>query len=445
MNRHTGLPLIGSLFDYRYRKINFLEAVRDSAADLSSFRLGSHELILLKRPEDIHYVEHGNAKNFVKATQLRELVGDGILMSEGEKWRKQRRLIQPTFHQKNILHMVSVMNFKIEGFIEELKDEARQGPIEINFSKRVKNLAFEIVLASIFGTQESGFFETLQKPMEYINVFLTRRFNELIPFPLSLPFPSYQKFRKSKASIDSQITALIEMKRADIKKGVLGSDLMTQMILFKDPESGEPMDPVQLQDEVKSILLAGFETTAKALPWLFKLVCENPAVRDELIEEIRVFPMGLSPSGEEVLELEALGRAIDETLRLFPPVWAWTKRAIQEDSIRGVPIKAGAIFYLSPYLIHRDPKIWVDADQFVPSRWTAETRASSKQHYFPFGMGPRTCVGKHFALMEIRLITTRIFQEFDVQMVEGNRVSPDFQITLGMDSPLRIRLSRRLP
>jgi cytochrome P450 len=440
----NGLPFLGNFLEYRRNKISFLSSLRDANDDQVWFRLGSHPLLLITNPEDIHWVEAKNAKNYVKATNLRELVGDGILMSEGEKWRKQRRLIQPTFHQGTILKMVDAMNRRIGGFVDEINHEIvlkGDGVIDLGF--KLKKLVFEIVGEAVFGSEVGSQFDRLRESMEYINVFLTQRFHQLVTVPLHFPTPSNLKFHKAKRIIDQTIFDVILKKRAELDAGKENEDIITKMMIARDPETGESMSLHQLRDEVASMMLAGFETTGLLLPWILHLVSNDSEVQKDLHSEIDQVLGRRVPNGGDTFQLPFLNNVVDETLRLYPPVWAWTKRAIHSDELRGSSIKAGSILFISPYLVHRHPNIWESPNDFKPSRWTSELRERTKLSFFPFGMGPRTCVGKHLALMEVKLILIHFFQSFLVAPCGDLEVKPDFQVTLGMKESLRLKISRR--
>lgn len=441
IRRISGFPLLGNLAAYRRNKVGFLSRLRDHEGDLSAFRLGKHELILITHPDDVHWVEAKNAKNYVKATNLRELVGDGILMSEGEKWRKQRRLIQPTFHQGTILKMVDTMNRRIAQHVDSITTQWKQSPdgsVDLGFG--FKKLAFEIVGEALFGSELGNRFADLRSSMEYINLFLTRRFGQLIPIPVGVPLPSHLKFQRAKHAIDEAVFEIIRLKKAAVDSGHPHDDLITKIMVARDPDTGETMPIDQLRDEATSMLLAGFETTGHLLPWIFHLLSTHPEVQRSLHDEIESVLQGQSPRGDELFRMPVLNDVVDETLRLYPPVWAWTKRALGADTIRGHVIEPGSIIYVSPYVVHRHPQWWDQPDAFLPSRWTPELRERNKHAFFPFGMGPRTCVGKHFALMEVKLILIRFFQKFRVEPLTGFEVKADFQITLGMQKPLRLRL-----
>ncbi len=438
-----GLPFFGNALEYRRRKIPFLSELRDDGSNLTSFRLGKHRILLLKRPEDVVQVEHRNARNYAKATMLRDLVGDGILMSEGEKWRKQRRLIQPRFHPASVASLESVMNRRIGAFLDLLAERCDAGEAAVDLGFGLKKLVFEIILESLFGEFTDRDFETLLGPMEFVNSFLTFRFNEWVPLPLNLPLPKYLKFKTARRAIDDVIHGYIERKRAEIARNSPGSDLLTQMILARDPDTGIAMDATQLRDETVSILLAGFETTGNLLSWLVGYLGVNQGPLLRLRQEIDSQVGNRVPGAADVLGLPYLAAVVDETLRLNPPVWAWTKRALGQDSLGGVEIKKGQLLFLSPYLIHRDPTLWKSPDVFDPDRWTPEIREVSKGCYFPFGIGPRTCVGRHFAILETKLILTRFLQKFEYQLMGEDPMRPDFKITLGLAVSLKATLKNK--
>ncbi|NDD92429.1 cytochrome P450 [bacterium] len=223
----AGWPWIGNVFTYRRRKSEFLSHLRDDGRALTAFKLGGHKIILLKRPEDILHVEQRNAKNYVKATMLRDLVGDGILMSEGEKWRRQRRLIQPHFHPGPVAALEALMLKRISTFLTDLE---QRGSTPIDLGIALKRLVFGIVLEALFGETREEDFDELLEPMITVNEFLTSRFNELLPLPLGFPIPRYRKFQNAKSSIDRVIYRYIEIKKSDLADGRGGGDLLTKMM-----------------------------------------------------------------------------------------------------------------------------------------------------------------------------------------------------------------------
>jgi cytochrome P450 len=399
--------------------------------------------VLLKRPEDVIHVEHRNAKNYAKATMLRDLVGDGILMSEGEKWRRQRRLIQPRFHPASVAALESVMIRRIDAFLHELDSKVIDGEFACDLGIRLKKLVFEIILESLFGEVAGHDFEELLRPMEFVNSFLTYRFNEWVPLSLNLPFPKYLRFQSARRAIDRVIQRYVDRKRQEIELGHPGSDLLTQMILSNDPETGSGMDSTQIRDETVSILLAGFETTGNLLSWMIGNLGTHPAALERLQVEIDSCGGNHALRAETVLSLPYLSSVVEETLRLNPPVWAWTKRALEKDVLGDFEIKKGQILFLSPYLVHRDPSLWKDPNRFDPDRWTPELREATKGAYFPFGLGPRTCVGKHFALLEAKLILVHFLSRFGFRLLGSDPLKPEFKITLGLESPLKVALQRR--
>ncbi len=436
-----GLPWIGNLHQYRFDKIGFLKNLRERHGDLVQFRLGPHALILVTHPEDVHRVEMKNARNYVKASNFRAVVGDGIFMSEGEKWKKQRRLIAPTFHHGNLLKMVDDMNRKIGMALEAFR-AVDHLPVEL--SESMKRLAFDIVCEALFGSRPADDFTALRQAMVYINRYLTGRFGALLPVPMSFPTPSNIRFHRALSTIDRTVWDLIGQKSSESASGTPGEDLLTKMMLARDPATGEGMDSSQLRDEAVSMMLAGFETTGHLIPWILHELAVHPAHQERLVTEIDRRVGQRIPGAEEAMDMPFLDAVVDEALRLHPPVWAWTKRAIEEDEINGRRIRPGSILYLSPYLTHRHPRFWERPDEFDPDRWTPELREKNKLAFFPFGMGPRTCVGRHFALLEVKLILIRVLQAWKLGPAPGHRTESDYQITLGMKRPLVLRLVRRV-
>ncbi len=439
----SGLPILGNFLEYRKRKVEFLTELRDQHGDQVYFKLGKHKLLLITNPEDIYWIEAKNAKNYVKATNLRELVGDGILISDGEKWKKQRKLIQPTFNHSSLLTMVDGMNRHVSRYCDRVDSDLRTGKAPIEISASLKRLVFEIVGEALFGEDLGSEFDGLRVGMEYMNQFLTKRFNQIIPIPLSYPTPANLKFARIRSQMDRIIYKIIEQKSARIASGNPQSDIVTQMMLATDAETGKTMTREQMRDEAISLLLAGFETTGHLLPWILYLLSTHQDAQSRLREEIDSVVGSGTPTFDQTFELPFLKKVVDETLRLYPPLWAWTKKAVGTDQLRGTPIEAGSIIYLSPLLTHRHPKLWEKPDAFVPDRWTDELREKNKNAFFPFGMGPRSCVGKHFAMTEIQLVVIQLIQRFQLSLHSSEKVIPLYQVTIGMEKPLKLVLERR--
>jgi cytochrome P450 len=443
----NGLPIIGGFLKYRQDRIQFLSNQISQYGDLSFFKLGSRKVILVTHPEDVQWVLQKNAKNYHKATNLGEVLGKGILTSEDELWKRQRRTIAPLFHQDHIFGLVPVMNLQIKQTLDSLAStlasklgsavEATQ-PIQANLV--LMKMAYQVMGATLFGSNLNPYFEELFHSMNYLNQFLTKKLFRLIPIPDWVPLSSQVQFKKSMTALDRIVYQVIDEKCEQIRKNESSKDLVSLLIQAKDPETGQTMDRTQIRDEAITLMLAGHETTGHTLTWVAHYLSLYPDVQNECFEEINQKVQGEEAALEDVFKLEKISAVIDETLRIRPPVWAFTRRSIASDELRGHSIPAGSILFMTPYFTHRHADFWTKAEDFDPSRLFGE----HKGQYFPFGLGPRQCVGKHFALLEVKLALVQILKKFKlVALSDAKDVKPDPMITMGIKNGLKMKWVRR--
>lgn len=430
-----GMPLLGHFPAYRRDRISFLQNQINEHGDLSYFRLGSKKIILVTHPDDVNWVMVKNAKNYHKATNLGVILGKGILTSEDDLWRKQRRTIAPLFHSEHIMSLVPTMNFQIQKMLQQLEQHPE-------VDQQMMELAYRVMGATLFGANLDPYFHELYQSMNFLNEFLTQKLFQLLPVPLSWPLPSHLRFVKAQKKLDQIVNVLIDQKTLEIESGIQNKDLISLLIQAKDPETGLKMDRLQVRDEVVTLLLAGHETTGHTLNWVLHYLAHETEIQEQIFSELRT-----------TQNSELLSQVVDEVLRLRPPVWAFTRRALAADRLRGRHIEAGSILFMTPYFTHRHSDFWVDAEKFNPFRFskTHATKTQSvdalKGAYFPFGLGPRQCVGKHFALLEVRLALAQILKRFKISPLDESTsldsAIPEPRVTMGIRSGLKVKVIPR--
>ena len=432
-------PLSG-LFAYRKGPLPFFQNLAAQYGDISYFRLGPQEAFFLNHPEYIKDVLVTNHQNFHKGLALqraKRLLGEGLLTSEGEFHRRQRRLAQPAFHRARIASYAGVMT----AYAAETRERWRDGET-LDMSEEMMQLTLGIVGKTLFAAdvvseaQQVG--EAMTVVMDLFNT-ITIPFFELLQ---RLPLPQLRRFDNARVRLDAIIYRLIEERR---RSGEDRGDLLSMLLLAQDTEGdGGAMTDEQLRDELMTIFLAGHETTANALTWTWYLLSQNPAAETKLHDEIdRVLERRL-PTFEDVAQLKYTEMVLAESMRLYPPAWAIGRLAMNESEIGGYVVPKKSLVLMSQFVMHRDPRYFPEPLRFDPDRWTAGSREARPQFsYFPFGGGPRRCIGEGFAWMEGILLIAALAQHWQMRLAPNHPVALKPVITLRPKHGMRMTLTRR--
>jgi cytochrome P450 len=428
------------LLGYRRGPLPFFQNLAAQYGDISYFRLGPQEAFFLNHPDHIKDVLVTNHQSFHKGLALqraKRLLGEGLLTSEEEFHRRQRRLAQPAFHRARIASYAGVMT----DYALETRARWNDGDT-LDLSEEMMRLTLGIVGKTLFDAdvvsdaREVG--EAMTVVMDLFNT-ITIPFFELIQ---KLPLPQLRRFDAAKARLDAIIYRLIEERRRSSEDR---GDLLSMLLLAQDTEGdGGTMTDQQLRDEVMTIFLAGHETTANALTWTWYLLSQNPDVEQKLHEEIDRVLAGCVPAYEDVAELKFTEMVLAESMRLYPPAWATGRLAIVETEIAGYTVPPKALVLMSQFVMHRDPRYFPEPLRFDPERWTPAARESRPQFsYFPFGGGPRRCIGEGFAWMEGVLLLATLAQRWRLRLVPNHPVALKPVITLRPKHGMRMVISRR--
>ena len=432
----------GAVAVMRRDPLNYLLDCWRRYGDLVEIRFPPWNLFLVVHPDHIRHVLHDNHRNYWKGVvigKLKRLAGEGLVFSDGDLWRRQRQLIQPTFHRERIAAMTDMM---VDTTAEALERWARASSGRaFDLAAELSKLTLEIVSKALFGTdladEKDEFAAAVTAALEYAN-YIT---NHFMPPPLFVPTRANRAGRAAIARIDRIVWKVIEQRR---RAGVERHDLLGMLISARDAETNTAMDDKQLRDEVVTFLVAGHETTAVALSWACHLLSQNPEIEQRLHEQIGA-GMGRRPPSLADLGAVAYSRMVlEEAMRLFPPVWATIREARADDEVGGLAVPAAATLTVSPWLTHRHPRFWEDPERFDPERFTPERSAGRPDFaYFPFGGGPRGCVGRQFAMIEGQIILTMIAQRFRLRGTASHAVVPDPILTLRPRNGLPMLLEPR--
>ncbi len=434
-----GLPF-SSLLAYRRGPLPYFQNLARQYGDLSFFRIGPQEAFFLNHPTLIKDVLVTNNQNFTKGIVLqraKRLLGEGLLTSEGEFHRRQRRLAQPAFHRQRIATYAEVMVDYALRTGARWKDGAT-----LDISEEMMRLTLGIVGKTLFDADvesESG--EVGQAMTVVMELFdtLTMPFFELLS---KLPLPQLRRFDAARSKLDRIIFSLIENRR---QSGVDRGDLLSMLLLAQDEEGdGGQMTDQQLRDELMTIFLAGHETTANALTWTWYLLSQHSEVEKTLHGEIDEVLGARTPTFDDVAKLRYTEMVFAESMRLYPPAWAIGRLSAVDCEIGGYFVPRKSLVISSQFVMHRDGRFYDDPLKFEPERWTLESRESRPQFsYFPFGGGPRRCIGEGFAWMEGVLLLATLAREWKLHLVPNHPVALKPVVTLRPKHGMKMVVRRK--
>jgi cytochrome P450 len=420
-----GLPYFGNAFQFRRDPLTFVQGVQRSFGRLATVWMAGFPMVMFFRPEHVRYflIEHPRGFTNSEVTAgLRRTLGKGLLTTDGEYHRRLRRLVQPAFSKKRVDGYADVMVRHTRDLLDGWQAGAR-----LDIARAMQALTLRIVAQALFDvdleSERPGLSEAFQLVIEN---------PPQIPWSLSaihldLPFLPYGKYLAGRRMLDGYVYDLIARRRAE---GRDRGDVLSTLLAARD-EDGVGLSDEEIRDQTMTLFAAGHETTANALAWTFYLLSEHPAEHARLSAELADVLGGRDPTPDDVVRLPYLDWVVTESMRLYPPAWTQGRHASEPFELEGYQFPAGTIAMFSQWVIHRLPDIWGDPDRFRPERWDpARGEQVPSGAYFPFGGGPRTCIGMPFAQLEARLLLATILQRFSPTLVPGYPVVPRPRVTL---------------
>lgn len=409
------------------------------ARDVSVVRVLHRRMILAIKPEFVERILLTEVDNYPKSdlstNLLKPAIGEGLLLSKGEKWRRQRRIVAPAFAHKRVAGMTPAMA-RAAG---DMLDGWARLVQPFDLAHELSAFAMRVIALTMFGQDLKGEVGQLAHAITELLEKARPSVLDMLGAPRWIP-RLQPRFGAAGEELERAVVGMIAARRAE--PGDRG-DLLSMLMAARDEATGEGMDDRQLRDEVMTIFLAGHETTANALTWTFHLLAQNPEAEAKLHEEVDRALGGRTPDFADLSELKTVRRTLEEGMRLYPPAHSLSRTALKPDSLGGVPVPAGALITVSPYVTQRSPKLWEEPTRFDPDRFLPERAAGRHRFaYFPFGGGPRICVGQGFAMAEAMIALAMVAQRFRVR-VESPKVEPFGRVTLRPKGGLWVSLERR--
>jgi cytochrome P450 len=434
-----GKPFIGSLLEAWRDPLGMFLRGQAEYGDVVRYKLGPFRYHLLTDPEGIKHVLVDNHRAYKKSRNysgLKLVVGQGLLTSEGDLWRRQRKLAQPAFHRERMAGFADTMAASARAMLDRW-DASPSTTFDAH--AEMMRVTYQIVGRTLLSTDlddpngEIG--EALAFGLKYANDYA----EAILQIPPWIPTPTNVRFVRELKKIDDIVLGVIAARRASAKSV---PDLLGMLMEVEDEDTKEKMTDRQLRDEVITIVLAGHETTANALAWTIYLLSRHPDVERRLAAEVSEALGGRAPTFADLPRLRYTKMVLEESMRLYPPAWNFERQAIESDVVCGYAIAPGDIIGIATYALHRNPRYWENPEGFDPERFSPErSQGRPRYAYLPFGGGPRTCIGNAFAMMEAQIILAMIVQRFRLELPPDEVVELAPLITL---RPKRgLRMTRR--
>jgi cytochrome P450 len=414
--------------------IPFFTRLASDYGDASQFHVGGQQIFFFNHPDLIRELLVTQHRSFHKSRVLQRskiIFGEGLLTSEEELHKRQRRLVQPAFHRERIARYAEVTIERAS------KLTWRDGEV-LDVHHEMMRLTLSIVAKTLFDADVDQDADEIGAALTSLVDLFPTLMNPIANLLRKLPLPQTVRFRRSLERLDQTVYGIIDERR---KSGEDRGDLLSMLLLAVDEEGdGGGMTDQQLRDEAMTLFLAGHETTANALAWIWYLLSLNPAASDAMHRELDAVLGDRVPNPADYARLPYTEMVVAESMRMFPPAWAVSRLAIEDAMIGDWLVPRGAVVVASQAVTHRDARWWPNPDEFEPFRFHAELKASRpKMSYFPFGGGPRICIGEGFAWMEAVLIVATIAQRWKLELV-SNDVTPQASITLRPKGGIRMRV-----
>lgn len=441
-----GNRFIGRMLDFQRDPLALLRSVADEYGDISQMKVMTLRVVTLRTAEAVKHVLVDNHRNYSVGINTRVMMGywlgQGLFVAEGNRWLQSRRLMQPVFSRPAIQPYANIITEAVGTLCERWQTQA-EAPFDLfeEMQQLTLSVAARVFLSVDIAAQgeSAAFGNAVSEMVDFYGRWIRNAALALVPHRHMQRLP---RFRRALATMDSVVTRIIEERRQR-GTGSPHDDILQLLLAARDAESGAALSDQQVRDEVMTLLFAGHETTASALTWTFYLLSQHPSARRRLQQELAEVLGGRLPTLSDIPSVPYTTQVIHEALRLYPPVWGMFRVAVEEDSLLGYHVQPLDRIGVSPYVIHRNPAYWPDPERFDPGRFEAEAVAARPKYaYLPFGGGPRQCIGRHLAMLEMQLAVATIAQRFYLEPLPNQRIVPEALLTLRPRYGVKVRAKR---
>ncbi|MGH2719938.1 MAG: cytochrome P450 [Actinomycetota bacterium] len=442
-----GLPLIGSAIAMKRDLLGFMHRGMLEHGDVVKAIIGPPPIRVsafgVFHPDGVQQVLAGNADNYCKADEVygevRKLLGNGLLTSEGDAWKRQKRLVQPLFTHNQVASYVPMIADEGRGIVERWSAAEQRGE-SVDLHSEMTRVTLRVVGRAVFGTDVDHMIPIFKDSVPYLSKRAFERGINPFPVPEDWPLPGNKRALAYKSSIEDVVNELIASRRQSPTEG---NDLLNMLIRAQDPEGGVGLSDDEVRDQALIFLMAGHETTATALTFTFHLLGHHPEAQSRVRAEAEAVFGGGELTMDTIRGLSYTMQVVKEAMRLYPSAHAIPRSAIGDDVVTGYRIPAGSPVITSPWVTHRHPAFWDDPECFNPDRFTPEREAARHRYaYFPFGGGPRACIGQYFSMLEAVIVTAMVIGTYDVATAE-RKVPLFLGITLRPAGAMPATLTRR--
>ncbi|KAA3663672.1 MAG: cytochrome P450 [Chloroflexi bacterium] len=412
--------------------------------DNISFNLPDEKARFINHPDLIQYVLQTNNRNYNKRTPqfdtFKIVAGNGLLNSDGDTWLQRRRIAQPAFHRQRLAGMTGIMADEAAKLCQLWQTDPRyENPVDIE--QEMLQLTLPILTKALFNLdvsgQEAELVHTIEDALNYV------MFRAQFPIPTisKWPLPVNRRYQQAMETINGMVYDLIKTRRHE---GDDRGDVLSLFLATQDADSGKGMPDEAIRDELVTLIIAGYETAATGLTWLWYLLSQHPNIMSTLQAELDTALGKQGPTGDDLQKLPYLRGVVHEAWRLYPPSWVVSRAAIAADEIGGKPVEPGTLIIISPHVMHRNPEFWPEPERFDPKRFM-EGRENGRHRfaYIPFGGGPRLCIGNHFAEMETMLIVATLAQHFTPTLISDYPVIPKPMVTIRPKGGMWMQVEKR--
>ena len=434
---------LGHLPEFKNNPLEFFKKLNNQCGDIAKFRMGPMYFYYVNHPDYIKHILITNRKNYHRdhkfLTEATPILGRGLLTTDAEEWARLRRIAQPVFHGNQMAKYALMISETVAASIKRWEVPVKTGQ-PLNIADEMLRLTLDVVAPTLFGINVTDEWQNFIRSVNILQAEGSKRLVAPMNLPLWIPTISNLKINTALQTVDSVVFGMIATYR---QQQELNHNLMNALVQARDEETGDSLTDREIRDQVVTLLTAGYETTASILAWLFLLLSQHPEVEQKLRHEIDSVLGSEAPTYHNISNMKYMRMVIQESLRLYPPIWLFARTPLEPDELEGYEIPANTVVYISPLMVHRHPKFWESPEDFKPERYEVIAEPThSELAYIPFGAGARSCLGRNFAIMMMQLIVPKVLQEYRLSLVPNQEIKSQFDVTFHSRNAIYMKLEK---